>query len=117
MIQTIFDNTTKFTVNYDNRLNNFTKETIEHNKKRIHTEIVRNYERSKQPNQVINDRAPEINKYNTIQYNRGLIRPFRRREATSGTARTRARIAGERAQGVSTGSQDPGVSQGKRRGS
>ena len=62
MIQTIFDNTTKFTVNYDNRLNNFTKETIEHNKKRIHTEIVRNYERSKQPNQVINDIAPEINK-------------------------------------------------------
>ena len=55
--------------------------------------------------------------YSTIQYNGGLDRPFRRREATSGTARTRARIAGERERGVKTGSQDPGVSQGRRRGS
>jgi hypothetical protein len=59
---TIFDNT-NHTINYDDNQNLFTKETIELNKKRIHTDITAEYISEIEPNKVINKIAPEINKH------------------------------------------------------
>jgi len=60
--QTIFDND-NFTTNYDDTSNLFTEETIEINKKRIHTDITAKYLKDVTPNKVINLPAPEINKH------------------------------------------------------
>jgi hypothetical protein len=59
--QTIFQNK-NYTTNYDNNQNLFTEDTIEENKKRIHSDIVNNYIQSKEPNKILNQIAPEINK-------------------------------------------------------
>jgi hypothetical protein len=59
--ETIFYNK-NYTINYDNRMNNFTPDTVEHNKKLIHTNIVREYTRNKSINKVIQDKAPKISK-------------------------------------------------------
>ena len=58
---TIFDNY-NHTINYDDTSNLYTKETIELNKKLIHTDITADYLRGNKPNKVINQNAPEINK-------------------------------------------------------
>ena len=59
--ETIFHNN-NFTTNYDDNLNDFTEDTVNSNKTKIHTEIVNSYLKSKLPNKIINDTAPEINK-------------------------------------------------------
>jgi len=59
--QTIFQNR-NYTTNYDNNQNLFTENTIEENKKRIHSDIVNNYIQSKEPNKILNQIAPEISK-------------------------------------------------------
>jgi endonuclease/exonuclease/phosphatase family metal-dependent hydrolase len=60
--ETIFDNK-NFTLNLNNKTKNINDKTEEINKKLIHSKIVKKYLTQKEPNTVIKDIAPEIDKY------------------------------------------------------